>query len=149
MATRFLYFDCFSGIAGDMTLGAHIDLGVDVDDLRSALQTLPVDGWTLDTSIARKSGLRGVDVQIRIGGESEGPAALDEDGLTGPDHGHGHSDAEHQPGTHDPDDHSHAGHRHYRDIVEIIREGSCRNRLSREPWLRLTKLLAPRPAFMA
>ena len=83
MATRVLYFDCFSGIAGDMTLGALIDLGVDVDDLRSALQTLPVDGWTLDTSIARKSGLRGVDVQIRIGGESEGPAALDEDGLTG------------------------------------------------------------------
>ena len=41
---RVLYFDCFSGIAGDMTLGALIDLGLDVEALRAALATLPLDG---------------------------------------------------------------------------------------------------------
>ncbi len=124
MGTRVLYFDCFSGIAGDMTLGALIDLGVDVDALRAALETLPVEGWTLETSIARKSGLRGVDVQITIGGQVEGPAGLDEDGVVGPDHGHGHSEIDDHSGEHNPNDHTHDGHRHYRDIVEIIRGGN-------------------------
>ena len=60
MSQRVLYFDCFSGIAGDMTLGALIDLGADVNALRDALKTLPVEGWTLETQVERKMGLRGI-----------------------------------------------------------------------------------------
>ena len=36
------WFHCFSGIAGDMALGALIDAGADVNEIRSMLQQLPV-----------------------------------------------------------------------------------------------------------
>ena len=41
---RILYLDCFSGIAGDMLLGALIDLGVRLEDLQEKLKTLPLRG---------------------------------------------------------------------------------------------------------
>ncbi|HUS87027.1 MAG TPA: nickel pincer cofactor biosynthesis protein LarC [Bacteroidales bacterium] len=44
---RILYYDCFSGVSGDMNLGAMIDLGVDADLLRSELAKLNLEGWEL------------------------------------------------------------------------------------------------------
>jgi pyridinium-3,5-bisthiocarboxylic acid mononucleotide nickel chelatase len=44
---RTLYFDCFSGIAGDMTIGALLDLGLDFEYLKSELKKLPVAGYEL------------------------------------------------------------------------------------------------------
>ena len=41
---KILYYDCFSGISGDMNLGAMIDLGVDADFLRAELSKLGLDG---------------------------------------------------------------------------------------------------------
>jgi len=38
--SRVLYFDCFSGISGDMTLGALLDAGLPFDDLKRALGSL-------------------------------------------------------------------------------------------------------------
>ncbi len=45
--TRVAHLDCFSGISGDMTLGALVDAGVELDDLTSMLQGLGLDGWSL------------------------------------------------------------------------------------------------------
>ena len=59
---RILYFDCFSGLAGDMTLGALIDLGLDADRLRGALGTLDLPDWHLEVGHATKMGLRGVKI---------------------------------------------------------------------------------------
>ena len=39
---RVLYFDCFSGISGDMVVGAFLDAGLPLDDLRDALGNLPL-----------------------------------------------------------------------------------------------------------
>ena len=50
---KLAYFDCFSGISGDMTLGALVDAGVPLDHLRSELLALNVPGWRMS---AEKSG---------------------------------------------------------------------------------------------
>ena len=42
-----LYFDCFSGIAGDMTIAAMLDLGLDLEYLKTELKKLPVDEYEL------------------------------------------------------------------------------------------------------
>ena len=48
-----VYFDCFSGIAGDMILGALIDLGVDVSFLKNELKKLPLTGYDITVQSAR------------------------------------------------------------------------------------------------
>jgi len=39
---KIAYFDCFSGVSGDMVLGALIDAGADFDALKKILSTIPV-----------------------------------------------------------------------------------------------------------
>lgn len=51
------YLDCFSGISGDMLLGALIDAGVDADALAAELRRLGVDGWSLRTERVRRAGV--------------------------------------------------------------------------------------------
>ena len=43
-----IYFDCFSGISGDMALGALLDVGLSLDALRAELGKLQLDGWSID-----------------------------------------------------------------------------------------------------
>ena len=61
---RGLYFDCFSGISGDMVLGALVDLGVEPAHLRSRLRKLRVGGYTLSASRVSRSGLAGTKVDV-------------------------------------------------------------------------------------
>ena len=63
---RGLYFDCFSGISGDMVLGALVDLGVEPAHLRSRLRKLRVGGYTLSASRVNRSGLAGTKVNVEI-----------------------------------------------------------------------------------
>ena len=55
--TRTLYLDCVSGISGDMLLGALIDAGVPVDDLRAELQKLSIEGWALSSERVSRGGI--------------------------------------------------------------------------------------------
>jgi len=59
------YFDCFSGISGDMTLGALLDAGVPVEQLRSGLQDLHVPGWELTTEKVWKNGMAATRAKVR------------------------------------------------------------------------------------
>jgi uncharacterized protein (TIGR00299 family) protein len=61
-----LYFDCFAGISGDMTLSALIDLGADPERLVGELKKLRLDGWELKLSTVSKHGIgaRHVDVIV-------------------------------------------------------------------------------------
>ena len=61
---KILYFDCFSGISGDMTLGALIDLGLDQSVFLNELNKLNVSGYTLDIKKASKNGILGTDVNV-------------------------------------------------------------------------------------
>ena len=47
---KVLYFDCFSGAAGDLILGALIDAGLPLDALKQALGSLGVAGWEVSQS---------------------------------------------------------------------------------------------------
>ena len=46
--TTAAWFHCFSGIAGDMALGALIDAGADVAEVRAMLDRLPMAGWSME-----------------------------------------------------------------------------------------------------
>jgi pyridinium-3,5-bisthiocarboxylic acid mononucleotide nickel chelatase len=51
------YFDCFSGISGDMTLGALLDAGVPLEQLRGELKGLDVPGWEIRAEKVWKNGM--------------------------------------------------------------------------------------------
>jgi len=63
---RIAYFDCFSGISGDMTLGALVDVGVDMAVLQAELAKLPVTGYRLETRVVKRGGLRGTKVDVLV-----------------------------------------------------------------------------------
>ena len=62
---KLAYFDCFSGISGDMTLGALVDAGCPVEYLRSELQSLRVPGWTLSAKRLWKNGMAATYVKVQ------------------------------------------------------------------------------------
>src|SRR5262245_48929440 len=70
LTMRVAHFDCFSGISGDMTLGALIDAGVDVDAIRAGIAALglPV---TLEVEKVKKGGFAATQVRIEAPEEEE------------------------------------------------------------------------------
>ena len=58
------YFDCFSGISGDMTLGALLDLGVPLNWLKKTIASIPVDGFDITVSSTYRSGIRGNLIEV-------------------------------------------------------------------------------------
>src|SRR5437899_11158554 len=62
---KLAYFDCFSGISGDMTLGALVDAGCGVEHLRSQLRGLQVPGWEISAEKVRKNGMAATSITVR------------------------------------------------------------------------------------
>ena len=58
------YFDCFAGASGDMILGALVDAGLDIEDLRRILSGLPLAGFDIRTSKIRKGGIGATKVDV-------------------------------------------------------------------------------------
>jgi uncharacterized protein (TIGR00299 family) protein len=63
---RAVIVDCFSGASGDMLLGALVDAGVSIEQLRQGLSTLPVRGWRLDAEPARQHGISGTRAHVQL-----------------------------------------------------------------------------------
>jgi pyridinium-3,5-bisthiocarboxylic acid mononucleotide nickel chelatase len=59
------YFDCFSGISGDMTLGALVHLGVPVQWLQQSVAELPLDGFAIEARRVMRNGIEAVRVEVR------------------------------------------------------------------------------------
>lgn len=94
---KVLYFDCSSGISGNMTLGALMELVDDPDYLQKELKKVHVDGYHLHVSKTKKNGITGTYVDVHLEA----------------DHHHDH-DHEHE--------HHHHDHRNLFDVNKIIDE---------------------------
>ena len=111
-----LYLDIFSGISGDMFLGAALDLGVDFPRLEAELGKLGLDGYHLHQKRGEKSGISGVkfDVHLEHDGHSHGDHGHHHHDHEEADHSHGHAESAAQPiGFKKAQAHSHEhGHSH-------------------------------------
>src|SRR4051794_19154567 len=60
------YLDCYSGISGDMTLGALLDAGLALDELRAAVGRLPIQGYELTAERIVSKGISGTRVTVAV-----------------------------------------------------------------------------------
>jgi len=111
---RIAYWDCFSGIAGDMNLGAMVGCGLSVEDLRRDLSGLALEGFSIEHHRVQRGALAADKIDVVIDGADHGHHDHDD---------HDHDDHDHDD--HDHDDHHHggdeAGHHHHpcRGLAEI------------------------------
>ncbi len=64
--SRILYFDCFSGISGDMVLGALVDLGIDINDIQAGLKSLNLKGFRIESSTVKRGGISGTKLDVVV-----------------------------------------------------------------------------------
>ncbi len=62
----YAYFDCFSGISGDMVLGALVDLGLGIEELSRELSTLDLEPFRIEASEVQSYGLRATKVDVVV-----------------------------------------------------------------------------------
>ena len=62
--TKIGYFDCFSGISGDMVLGALVDAGADLREIEAELRKLKLDGWSISAEKVKRRGISATQVKV-------------------------------------------------------------------------------------
>lgn len=106
-----LYLECYSGISGDMTVAALLDLGADQKVLRKVLKSLPIQEFDIRISRVKKAGLDVCDFDVLLNAEFENHdhdmAYLHQ----GKKHSHGHT-------AHEAHSHSHRGMKEVMEILE-------------------------------
>lgn len=158
-----LYLECNSGISGDMTVAALLDLGADRKVLEEALKSLPVKGFDIEISRVKKAGLDACDFCVRLDKEHENHDH-DMEYLHGHEHvheessGHEHGEAEacHTHGHgHEHEEaeachtHEHSHHEHHHahehrglpEILEIIEKAAVTPR-AKELAVKIFRVLA-------
>ncbi|MGB9699010.1 MAG: nickel pincer cofactor biosynthesis protein LarC [Thermodesulfobacteriota bacterium] len=68
---KILYFDCFSGISGDMALSALLDLGLPEEKLREELAKLGVENYSLYVFPGQRQGIKALGVEVKVGPQKE------------------------------------------------------------------------------
>ena len=115
-----LYLECNSGISGDMTVGALLDLGADRNVLDSVLKTVKAEGFTIKYSRVKRSGLDCQDFDVVLDEEHDGHDH-DMEYLYGHTHSHEaeHMHHNHHDHTAQHDEHHHNHHHIHRGMKEI------------------------------
>ena len=125
---KILYLECGTGISGDMTVAALLDLGADQEKLRKVLEGIPGRGFRTEISRVKKAGIDCCDFNVILDEEHDGHDhdmeylyghTGEESGLHDHDHDHGHH---HDHDHHHHHDHGHGHHHHtgMKEIREII-----------------------------
>lgn len=112
MQGKTLYLECYSGISGDMTAAALLDLGATEENLRKTLEKLPLDGYELRIGRVQKSGLDACDFDV----------ILEED------HVHSHEACSHAHQEHGTYTHTHE-HRTWKDIEQMLEGADLKPRV--------------------
>lgn len=111
-----LYLECASGISGDMTVAALLDLGVDQTELERVLKSLPIKGFEIEIKRVKKSGLDACDFSVKLDAAHENHdhdmEYLHGSGHTHTEHDHEHPEHTHSEHDHEYSDHIHAEHEH-------------------------------------
>lgn len=118
--TKLLYLECTSGISGDMCAAALLDAGASEEAVRRALESLPVEGFAVEISRVKKSGLDVCDFSVVLDAAHENHdhdmAYLHgQGGASEHDHGHDH-DRDHAHGA--PGGHHHRGPAEIAQIID-------------------------------
>lgn len=66
---KLAYFDCFSGISGDMVLGALVDSGLELARLEAELRKLPLENWKISAQKVRRKAIHATKVNIEFGAQ--------------------------------------------------------------------------------
>jgi len=135
-----LYFECNTGISGDMSVAALLDLGADKSVLAKTLQSIPAKGFSYKISTVTKSAVSVCDFDVILDSEHENHdhdmnylfGHEEGEAVYGPDHEHHHHhDHEHEhehehhhhhdhEHEHEHEHHHHHEHRHLSDVYKII-----------------------------
>ena len=114
-----VYLDIFSGISGDMFLGAMIDLGVDATELEAELAKLNLDGYQLHVYRKTKANIDGVKFDVHLLPTGDEVGKCDGDAQS---HGHSHSHEHSHSHSHSHDGDGHSHERNFADIKKIIHD---------------------------
>jgi len=68
---KILYFDCFSGVSGDMTLAALLDLGLPLERLEEELKKLGLKNYSLEVCPGSRSGIGALGLEVKVGPHEE------------------------------------------------------------------------------
>lgn len=123
--SKTLYLECYSGISGDMTVAALLDLGADREVLKESLKSLPVGGFRTEITRVKKSGLDACDFSVILEQDNHDHDMEylhgSEKSYTG-HHEHNHEvNHEHHHGHTHSHEHPHE-HRGMKEITEIIQK---------------------------
>ncbi|KAF5088667.1 Pyridinium-3,5-bisthiocarboxylic acid mononucleotide nickel insertion protein [anaerobic digester metagenome] len=144
--SKILYLECYSGISGDMTVAALLDLGADQQVLEAALKSLPTTGFEIVISRVKKAGLDVCDFQVILDHDNHDH---DMAYLHGEHHHHhgekqGHSHNVSEPTHHheyqEQKSHAHAN-RGLSDIIKIINQAAITER-ARELAIQIFSIIA-------
>lgn len=119
-----LYFDCFSGISGDMTVGALLDIGADGKVLLEGLKQLQIDGYSIKIEKKLKNGISGTDFSVLLEEHEES----DEHSHEHEHHSHEHHGHEHHHEHEHIQNHEHV-HRNMGEIERIINDSGLNERV--------------------